>query len=102
MWYNNGTSHPAESASGWSASIPAAPSDETYKYLWKKIVTTYNKAPLTETTYELVSERGTRGPIGARMRMRNWSTDYSNPDPDGQSGWQCGNNPNDAFYDIAI
>ena len=102
MWYNNGTSHPAESASGWSASIPAAPSDETYKYLWKKIVTTYNKAPLTETTYELVSERGLRGPIGARMRMRNWSTDYSYPDPDGQSGWQCGNNPNDAFYDIAI
>lgn len=101
MWYNNGTSHPAESASGWKTSIPAAPSDENYKYLWKKIVTAYSDNT-SETTYELISERGARGPIGARMRMRNWSTDYSNLDPDGQSGWQCGNNPNDAFYDIAI
>lgn len=102
MWYNSGTSHPAASAQGWSSSIPSEPSDQTYKYLWKKTVTTYNIAPLTETTYELISERGSRGPIGPKMRMRNWSDSYTNPDSDGQSGWQCGDNPNDVYYDIAI
>lgn len=101
MWYNSGTSHPAENASGWNANIPAAPSDQTYKYLWKKIVTTYNKAPLKETTYELVSERGGRGPIGPRMRMRNWDY-YTAPDSEGEIGWQCGDNDSDDFYDIAI
>ena len=101
MWYNSGTSHPAESASGWNTSIPVAPSDQTYKYLWKKIVTTYNNAPLTEITYELVSERGDRGPIGPKMRMRNWDY-YTNPDGEGLDEWQCGDNATDSFYDIAI
>lgn len=44
---------------------------------------------------------GTRGPIGPKMRMRNWDY-YTSPDVEDQSGWKCGDNQNDAFYDIAI
>ena len=99
MWSNDGTNHPAESSSSWSSNIPANPNN--LKYLWKKTVITYNKAPLTETTYEIVSTMGDTGHIGPKMRMRNWDY-YTNPDAEGLDEWQCGDNDTDSYYDIAI
>lgn len=39
--------------------------------------------------------------------MRNWDATYTapggaHPDGEGTNGWQCGNNPDDIYYDIAI
>ena len=102
MWYNSGTSHPAESASGWSSTIPSQPSDNTYKYLWKKVVTVYTSAPLQDIKYELISTAGENGHAGPMLRMRNWSTSYTYPDAEGQDGWYSGEEDNAAYYDVAI
>ena len=88
---------------GWSQTMPSVSGSNVCWVTQANAVS--SSATVSIATGDWSTPRqitGTRGPIGPKMRMRNWSDSYTNPDSDGQSGWQCGDNPNDVYYDIAI